>query len=66
MISDLLERGHSLAENTTMQPSPELEAFLKLCRTIYETRVADGTWPWTADSTNPEDMVDSEGNRNDL
>jgi hypothetical protein len=49
-----------------MEHSPELEAFLKLCRSIYDRRVADGTWPWPIDSTNSEDVIDSEGNQNDL
>jgi hypothetical protein len=49
-----------------MEHSPELEEFLKLCRNIYDRRVADGTWPWKVDSTNPEDVIDSEGNQNAL
>lgn len=49
-----------------MEPSPQLEAFLALCRRIYDRKVADGTWPWTVDSTLSEDMVDSQGNKNEL
>lgn len=26
------------------QPSPELEAYFDLCMSIYERKVADGTW----------------------
>jgi hypothetical protein len=26
----------------------------------------EGTWPWTADSTNPEDMVDSGSIQHDV
>jgi hypothetical protein len=49
-----------------MEPSPQLEAFFELCKRIYERRVREGTWPWTADSTNPEDMVDSESIQHDV
>jgi hypothetical protein len=39
-----------------------LDAYFDLCRRIYERHVREGTWPWTADSTDGENMVDSEGN----
>jgi hypothetical protein len=48
------------------QPSPDLEAFFELCKRMYERMEREGTWPWTADSTNPEDMVDSESNQHDV
>ena len=38
-----------------------LEEYFQLCKRIYEQKLRDGTWPWTSDSTNPEDMLDSEG-----
>ena len=49
-----------------MEPSPQLEAFFELCKRIYEHMEREGTWPWRADSTNPEDMVDSESTQNEL
>ena len=49
-----------------MAPSPELEAFFDLCKDIYERRVREGTWPWTADSTLCEDVIDSESSQSDL
>lgn len=55
-------RDHSHMEQP--QPSPQLEAFFELCKRMYERMEREGTWPWTADSTNPEDMVDSESNQN--
>lgn len=42
-----------------MKEDDHLEEFLAICQQIYERRVADGTWPWLDDSTNPEDMIDS-------
>ena len=53
-------------DNADMEPSPQLEAFFELCKRIYDRMEREGTWPWTADSTNPEDMVDSESNQNDV
>jgi hypothetical protein len=43
-----------------MEHSPELEAYLALCKRIYERMVADGSWPWPVDSTLSEDVIDSE------
>ena len=45
-----------------MEPSPELEAFFELCKRIYERMEREGTWPWSVDSTNPEDVIDSANN----
>lgn len=53
-------------DNADMEPSPQLEAFFELCKRIYERMEREGTWQCTADSTNPEDMVDSESNQNDV
>lgn len=49
-----------------MHMDPRLEAYLKICREIYERRVLDGTWPWTADSQESENMVDSEDTNVDV
>jgi len=38
---------------------PRLEAYLEICRAIYERKVLDGTWPWPNDSHEDEDMIDS-------
>ena len=45
---------------------PRLEAYLKICREIYERKVRDGTWPWPEDSPNSGDVIDSESNSDDL
>lgn len=65
-IFGLLERGRAARDNAGMEPSPQLEAFFELCKRIYERMEREGTWPWTADSTNPEDMVDSESIQHDV
>lgn len=65
-IFGLLERGRTARDNAGMEPSPQLEAFFELCKRIYERMEREGTWPWTADSTNPEDMVDSESIQHDV
>lgn len=57
-------RDYSQMEQS--HPSPQLEAFFELCKRMYERMEREGTWPWTADSTNPEDMVDSESNQHDV
>jgi hypothetical protein len=49
-----------------MTHDQHLEEYLALCKAVFEQMKRDGTWPWTADSTNPEDMVDSESNQNEL
>ena len=49
-----------------MEPSPQLEAYFELCKHIYERRVREGTWPWTVDSTNPEDVIESDSTEIDL
>ena len=53
-------------DNDSMEPSPQLEAFFKLCKGMYERMEREGTWPWPVDSTNPEDMVDSEFIQHDV
>ena len=45
---------------------PELERYLRLCQRIYERMEREGSWPWATDSTESEDLVDSEGNPNDV
>jgi hypothetical protein len=49
-----------------MNKHEHLEEYLAICQAVYEQMKRDGTWPWAADSTNPEDMVDSESNQNNL
>lgn len=49
-----------------MEPSPQLEAYFELCKRIYERHVREGTWPWSVDSTESEDMVESDSTKNDL
>lgn len=48
------------------QLPPELERYLEICHRIYLRMKRDNTWPWVSDSTDDEDLVDSEGNPNDV
>ena len=57
---------HHGAQNSRMTHSPELDAYFELCKEIYERMVREGSWPWTADSTNPEDVIDLQGNQHEL
>jgi hypothetical protein len=59
-------RSRSREMMCSMEHSPQLEAFFELCKDIYERRVREGTWPWTADSTNPQNVIDSVSNQRDL
>jgi hypothetical protein len=43
-----------------MEPSPQLEAYFELCKRIYDRMVTDGTWPWPVDSTNHDDVIESD------
>ena len=45
-----------------MTPDDHLQQFLELCQRVFLRMQADGTWPWPdeADSTDPQDMVESE------
>ena len=49
-----------------MNEPDHLEEYLAICKAVFEQMQRDGTWPWPGDSTNPEDMVDSESTQNDL
>lgn len=53
-------------QNADMEHSPQLEAYFELCKRIYERMEREGTWPWPADSTNPENMIDSDSNQHDV
>jgi hypothetical protein len=44
----------------------QLTNFLQLCRDIYERHVREGTWPWPVDSTNPDDVIESDSNTNQV
>jgi hypothetical protein len=46
--------------------SEQVEEYLELCLRIYEKRVADGTWPWSVDSTNTHNMIDSDSENDDV
>ena len=47
---------------------PELERYLALCKRVYERMQRDGTWPWNdnPDSTDANDLVESEDNPIDI
>lgn len=49
-----------LQPNKPRHDDAYLQEYLEICKRIYEQMQRDGTWPWATDSTNPEDMVDSE------
>lgn len=61
-MSDRLAWDGLWRKTNGMEPSPQLGAFFELCKRIYERKQREGTWPWTADSTNPEDVIDSADN----
>ncbi len=39
-----------------------LEEFLAICQAMFERMQREGSWPWFEDSTNPEDVLDSNDN----
>lgn len=45
-----------------MNEQEHLEEYLAICLAVYEQMKRGGTWPWETDSTNPEDVLDSERN----
>ena len=45
-----------------MTHDEHLEEFLAICQAVFERMRREGTWPWPEDSTNPEDVIDSGGN----
>ena len=49
-----------------MGEKDHLEEFLMICKDVWEQMLRDGTWPWETDSTNPQDMVDSDRNSEKL
>lgn len=61
-----LVAGRPIHRMKGMGHSGEIEAYFELCKRIFERMERDGTWPWTADSTNPEDVIDSESSHDGL
>ena len=51
-----------------MNKDNHLQRHLALCKRIYLRMLADGTWPWkeVPESPDPEDMVESGGNDDDV
>ena len=47
---------------------PELERYLALCKRVYERMLDEGTWPWPddVDSTDNENLIESDDNLNDV
>ena len=43
-------------------PEEALDAYLHVCREIYLEMLRTGEWPWQSDSSNPEDLIESEDN----
>lgn len=48
-----------------MDREQHLERYLRLCQRLYERMEADGTWPWS-DSPDPQDLVESEHETDDV
>lgn len=51
-----------------MNKDDHLQRHLALCKRMYLRMLADGTWPWKEEpeSQDPEDMVESGGNDDDV
>lgn len=51
-----------------MNHDDHLNEHLELCKRVYERMRRENSWPWVvkADSTEPEDLVESDGNSEDL
>jgi hypothetical protein len=65
-MSDRLVVRRSDGDNGEMDKQDHLEEYLAICQAVYEQMKRDGTWPWAVDSTNPEDVIDSDSNPNNL
>lgn len=48
-----------------MNENDLLNRHLELCQRIFDDMMREGSWPWR-DSRNSEDLVESEGNDNDV
>jgi len=48
-----------------MTDDDHIRRHLEICQRVYERLVADGKWPFR-DSTDPDDLVESELDNNDL
>ena len=57
---------HGLVESACRQDNgrvtqdEHLEEYLAICVAVFERMKREGTWPWTVDSTNPTDVIDSD------
>lgn len=49
----------------SMEHDQQLDQFIELCKRIYARMEREGSWPW-ADSPNPEDLVESVDNQENL
>lgn len=58
--------GGRHGDNGGMNHDQHLEEFLAICQAVFERMRRDGTWLWPEDSTNPENVIDSESNQNNL
>lgn len=52
-------------KNDSDKLPPELERYLALCERAYGRMVREGRWPWS-DSPDFSDVVESDGNPNDV
>ena len=48
-----------------MTNDQHFDQFLALCQRVYERMEREGSWPWL-DSPNPDDLVESDSNQNDI
>jgi len=51
-----------------MDKEEHLQRHLELCRRMYLRMSAEGSWPWKeeTDSTEPEDVIESEDTNDDI
>lgn len=57
-----LFKMRGLLENGGMNTDEHLQRHLELCRRVFQRMLAEDSWPWKEepDSTEPEDMVESD------
>ena len=64
----ILAAGWRAVRWPSMNHDERLAIHLELCERIFKRMQRDGSWPWkqVADSPNPEDLIESRDNQNDL
>jgi hypothetical protein len=44
----------------------KLLQYIEFCRRVYERMRRENSWPWTDDSPDGGDMIESDGNQSDV